>query len=115
MGCSPSRWRGRMFVSDSPDLSATAEALAPSAPVPALAARPVFAPPRAPRAPSRDLRPTAGAPAVTVPLLAEPPTPPSVLALAPPGLAGARAPDVAVLSPSVRPRVRFVYSLVAFA
>src|SRR5215208_2848537 len=119
MGGLPSRRHGRVLASDAPALPATAQALAPSAPVPALAVRPVVAPPRAPRAPSRDLRPTAGAPVVTVPLLAEPPTPPSALAPAPPPtarflgahdapapapplVAGAPAPVVALLPPSAR-------------
>src|SRR5215217_8945259 len=128
----PSMRRGRVLASDAPALPATAEALAPSVPVPALAVRPVVAHSSAPRAHSRDLRPTVGAPAVTVPLLAGPPTPPSALAPAPlpaasflrapdapapapPSLAGTPAPDVAVLPPSVRPRVRFLYALVAIA
>src|SRR5215203_1005417 len=115
----PSMRRGRVLASDAPALPATAEALAPSVPVPALAVRPVVAHSSAPRAHSRDLRPTVGAPAVTVPLLAGPPTPPSALAPAPlpaasflrapdapapapPSLAGTPAPDVAVLPLNVR-------------
>src|SRR5687768_12636233 len=79
-GGSPPSRRGRALASDAPALPATAQALAPSAPVPALAVRPGFAPPHAPRALSRDLRPIAGVPALTVPLLAEPPTPPPAFA-----------------------------------
>src|SRR5918995_860077 len=122
-GLSPMR-RGRVLASDAPALPATAQALAPSVSVPALAVRPVVAHSSAPRAPSRDLRPTVGAPASAVPLLAGPPTPQSALAPAPrpatrflgasdapapapSSLAGAPAPDVAVLPLSVRPRVRF--------
>src|SRR5215210_2535205 len=100
MGGLPSRRRGRVLASNAPALPATAQALAPSAPVPALAVRPVFAPPCAPRAPSRDLRPIAGAPAVTIPLLAEPPTPPSALAPAPrPAVRFLGAPDAPAPAP----------------
>src|SRR5918995_2498039 len=118
-GGSPSMRRGRVLASDAPGLPAIAEALAPSAPVPALAVRPVFAHSSALRVPSRDLRPTAGAPAVTVPLpagcpssasaLAPAPRPaarfpgaPDAPAPAPPLLAGAPAADVAVLPLNVR-------------
>src|SRR5688500_16864175 len=79
-GVLPSIRRGRVLASDAPALPAPAQALAPSAPVPALVVRPGFAPAHAPRDLSRDLRPTAGVPALTVPLLAEPPKPPSALA-----------------------------------
>src|SRR5215208_6472379 len=75
--------RGRVLASETPALPATAEALAPSAPVPALAVRPVVAHSSAPRAPSRNLRPTDGAPAATVLLLADPLTSPPVLAPVP--------------------------------
>src|SRR5918994_1774336 len=108
--------RGRVLASDAPALPATAQALAPSAPVPALAVRPDFASPRAPRATFRDLRPTAGAPAASVPLLAEPPPPPSALAPAPrPGASFLGAPDApapapragrAVTHPDPRPGLR---------
>src|SRR5215212_10520896 len=103
MGGLPSRRRGRVLASD----------------VPALGVRLVFAPPCAPRAPSRDLRPTVRAPAAAVPLLDEPPTSPSALAPdplpaarflgapdapapAPPLLAGAPAVDDALLPPNAR-------------
>src|SRR5215218_7046470 len=96
----PSMRRGRVLASDAPALPATAQALAPSAPVPALAVRPVFALPRAPRALSRDLRPTVRAPAVAVPHLAEPQTPPSALAPAPqPAARFLGAPDVPAPAP----------------
>src|SRR5215212_7944857 len=59
----------------------TAEALAPGAPVPALVVRPVVAPPRAPCALTRALRPTVVAPASAVSLPAGCPS--SALSLAP--------------------------------
>src|SRR5215213_4942019 len=98
---------------------APCQAPSPGAPVPVLAVRPAAGPLLAPRAPSRDLLPTAGAPASTVPLLAEPPKPLSALAPAPrlvarslgapdapapapPSIADAPALDGAVLPPNVR-------------
>src|SRR5215218_3932679 len=111
--------RGRVLASGDQALPALVQARAPGAPVPALAVRPVVAHSSAPRAPSRDLRPTDGAPAATVLLPADPLTSPPVLAPVPrpaarflgvpdapapvpPLLADAPAPSAAVLPPSPR-------------
>src|SRR5215203_5554666 len=125
----PSMRRGRVLASGDQALPALVQARAPGAPVPALAVRRFDAPPRAP---SQDLWPTDGAPAATVLLPADPLTSPPVLAPVPrpaarflgvpdapapvpPLLADAPAPNVAVLRPIARLRVRFVFALVAFA